>query len=227
MRAAFLAVFLLAGVFSRLIYVADERHIGVLTMFLLSLLWIQRTWDGPTHLRYWRCVLTMLLLALSAHAIMGTYIAYKKLRVPYSQSRNAGRFLAAGDASTIVICEPDFFGDALTYYASNDIFIIRENRFGSYVRLRASLERVLTLAEISAVAEHVQEETGRPVLLALPARVAKLEEYVRRGDFGRRFQISADELQNFQERYHEVAAFDGEGSETFVFFELRNRPNAK
>ncbi len=218
LRMAFLSAFLLAWLFARLVYPADERHLGVLTMFLLALFWIRIAWDSPSHPRYRRWILTGLFLSFLCHAVMGIFTSYVTLRYPYSQSKNAGRFLASGDPKTIVVCEPDFYGDVLPYYAANDIYNIREGRFRPYVTFTAPYNRSIKLADIQEAVERVENETQRRVFVAFPFPIEQYEEGRNEGGFGRDLIVVRDEVRRFQERFVEVASFLGEGNETFVFY---------
>ncbi len=222
-RIAFLTAFLIAGVFSRVFYFAEDRHVSVLTLFLLSLLWMQRVWDGPTHPRFWRWLLTGLFLVLSAHVLIQFYFTcYRYGNEPFSQSKNAAQFLATRDPSTILICEPDYFGDALPYYVPNDIYLARGRSFRSYASFNPSHAGTLTLNDFTAMIEQLENETGRPVLLSLPERVENLKAGNHNWSFGKVLKIIPDEVPLFQKRFAEVAVFDRPANETYVFYALRD-----
>ena len=74
---------------------------------------------------------------------------------------------------------------------------MREERFGSHQTWSRSFCLTLTLRELVAAAEKLERDTGRPVLVSLPAPVEDLKEGLH-GPAGRDLKITAADVPWFQ-----------------------------
>lgn len=70
-------------------------------------------------------------------------------------------------ANAIIVSEPDFFIDAFPYYMNNDIYLIREHRYGKWIDYKRSSVGPISLGEIYDSAVNLKKETGRPVVIVL------------------------------------------------------------
>ena len=66
-----------------------------------------------------------------------TTILWKDVGAEQSSNKALGAFLAGAEAhrEAIIVPEPDYLLESLSYYAKNKIYLVREDRFGSSVSL--------------------------------------------------------------------------------------------
>jgi hypothetical protein len=219
--ASFAAALLATGLFSRHVHLAADRHLGVLVAFYFTLLWI--AWGraeapGPAVSRLGLGVAAACLLA---HAGAGLAQTARSLRVPFSQSRNAGTFLAGSYPEAVVLCEPDFFAESLHYYTPNPLYFVREDGFGTFVHFMRPFNRDIHLTELMEAACRLSREGDRPVVVSLQAPIAELRARTERDESQRRLLVADDEVAAFAARFREVGRFTGPGAEVFVFYVSR------
>lgn len=86
-----------------------------------------------------------------------------------TSSKEFGTFLRDSSKykDAILVGEPDFLLESIPYYASNEIYIPREKRFGTTVSWTTDAASKISLGEVLEDAEEIKAEYHRPVLIVL------------------------------------------------------------
>jgi hypothetical protein len=219
------------------VYPARTLQLGQFAMFLLLLGWTAA--DSPP----WRPTLGILekiatrsrpLLVkavpscLLVHAVFGLGYAADDLLIPQSRSRSLGEFINSRPdlRDAIVLGEPDFFVEALPYYAKVRMFNARENAyFVDRVHFTSINRQDFTLDQLIESARQVQRESTRPVVLAIGHALKPEGPFVLAYGYGKVFRYSADSLLDFQRQVTPLASFTGSRSEEdFAAYLLRPAP---
>jgi len=159
------------GVLFRAAYGGSYRHTGVFLSFLVCLYWM--ACDAPDRgtlhkLGMWlfdvgRAALVFLVLA----SVYKDPIVLVDIRSEMSSSKALGAFLRASPAfhDAILVPEPDYFIEALPYYAPNPIYLPREHRFGTMSTWSSAADVDLSLEQVVSAAQGLKTQYGRPVLV--------------------------------------------------------------
>ncbi len=231
---------LLAGIgltmLDDLIYPMSYRHTGLLLVFALTVLWIDR--DGaPRAIALPEPIARLAALLDRRGAILlGAVLASQVITgLPdvigdFTGARStvpalAGYLADHGLADAIVIAEPDAFVEALPYYADNPIYLPREHRyFAVRIDFTSASDRVLTLDELMQVADELHASTGKPVVIALAPDVAALPDaapYAISYGYGHELRSTPAALARFRARWVELVRLDDAANENFVVFGAR------
>jgi hypothetical protein len=219
---AFGLCFVVAGLFSMLVYPAYSYHIAIIGTFLFALLWIAWSRYYRAGSVYWRFVTYLLGFCLLFHAWDGVKAVWGDLHTPFS-SKVAGAYLKQAYPNAVVICEPDVYGENLPYYTANSIYVVRERAFGKWVHLEKRFNRTMTLGEMMDASTQIQKASGKTVLVSLPKPIEEFQPGSFHGALGRTLEINKKELWRFRSEFHKVASFT-EGSQTYVFYKDGNVP---
>jgi len=233
--AAAAAMYLAAafiGTFFSALYRGSLRHQGLLVVMALCLYWIVLdARRGPGARPGWRNG----LFRAVAGAGLGLYLAGSVVsavravdlewRLGWSASARLAALLRSRPeyASAVVMGEPDYQLDALSYYSANPLYFPRERRYGKYVNFTAENRDTLSLGELLGAAEQVQRSQGRRALIVigLHPRAPRLAGQLPYS-FGKVFRWTEAETQEFQVRTRLVAAFDTAATdEYYKVYELR------
>ena len=86
-----------------------------------------------------------------------------------TSSKEFGTFLSDSTKykDAILVGEPDFLLESIPYYASNEIYIPREKRFGTTVSWTTDAAPIISLGEVLEDAKEIKAEYHRPVLIVL------------------------------------------------------------
>jgi hypothetical protein len=170
--AALGALVALGGLF-RVAYVGSYRHAGLFLCFLVCLYWITLAApDGGTARKLglrWLDVGRAALVVLVLASVYQDRLVLRDVRLEMSSAKAFGAFLRASPSlhDAILVPEPDYFIEAMPYYAHNAIYFPREHRFGTTVTWSSAAAADLSLAQLVALARRLKARNGRPVLVVL------------------------------------------------------------
>lgn len=163
------------SVFFSVIHYGEYRHLGLFVAFLVSLYWIVfnekgRPLQHKSLQRIFQAGLYGGLPLLFAFLIWsGAKAVYLDWMYQESASKMFAGFLKNQPeyVDAILVGEPDFFLEAVRYYANNRVYIVREKRFGNTVRLFRSDHLHLSMGELLCAGWHIQQRENKPVLIVL------------------------------------------------------------
>ena len=173
----------LAAVFSQVAFgilfqaagLNSYRHQGLYLVFLLVLYWIysdklirdpvKKFWNRIRQIGFYAGLGTLVLSSL----LYSYYIVGVDLNHEASSSKAFGMFLnqSLEYREAILVPEPDYLLESLPYYAQNQIYFTRENRFGTTVSWTTSAAPELSLKNLLTESQVLKSEYGRPVLIVL------------------------------------------------------------
>lgn len=170
--AAALTALLVLKFFFYFVYFSYYRHEILYLVFLISLYWmIAQGAGGRWNHRRWQdsvqfigtAVFAAVLVVQTSRLIAP--IRIELMGLPFSRSADAGALLNRPEFSrAIVMGDPDTMLEPITYYASNPIWFLRQQRFGKVVRLANNGRHVLSMADVLSDAEKLHQRTGRPIV---------------------------------------------------------------
>jgi hypothetical protein len=225
---ALVAALVALGVLAHL-FPPSLRHQGVLLAFVIVLYWLYE--DAPrepvTRLSG-RLHIAAVVLALPAVLLWNDALAVYQIRRDLVHEMSSSKALAAWlDArpqyrEAILLGEPDYFLEALPYYASQRIYIPRESRFGTWVRFTTDARPTMSLGELLAVARSLKERERQSVLIALGFPASTFEQRTREThSYNKVLTWTASEWQQFMQASALVASFRTALDETFDLYEIR------
>ena len=242
MVSAWIVVIALSVVF-QLVYPGSYRHQALFVVFLMTLYWLDGAHPKAIQSRgmSWTTLagnyvgLPALLITL---VLMGAYKLSKDVLSPQSASKLFGDFIKNHPefARSVVVAEPDWVLESLSYYVDNRLYIIRERHFGDVVRFTRASKVHLTAGELLDATRSLGQSERQEVLvlvghasefaasLAEP-NLATPHEIVY--DFGTSFSWSASDLKAWKSSMTRIAQFsDGiVGDERYDVYQLTGAHN--
>jgi hypothetical protein len=169
--------------FFHLIYPGYYRHVCLFLVFLITLYWLVANGRGGC----WRGAIrppgardrlveigaSLFLLLIAIQVLVGAGRIVAGFRgEPFSRSRDLAAILRREHLDqAVVIGDPDMFLEALPYYASNPLYLMREQRFGRFVRFTRHVRIDLDLGDYLRDARILEARMHRPVVILLRARI--------------------------------------------------------
>ncbi len=163
------------GSLFRLVYVGHYRHQGLFIIFAVFLYWLFLKMQGDEQIpgiRKWLFrtgyfVAIPIIILAGVFQMRGT--AWRDIRMEQSSSKALGDFLNSDPSfrNAILIPEPDYTIESVAYYAENEIYLPREQRFSKTVSWTTESRIYLSLGELMATARDLQIRYGKPVLIIL------------------------------------------------------------
>jgi hypothetical protein len=162
------------GVLFRIVFPGYYRHQALYLLFLVVLYWVTIESAGlgspdrkPVLLRLGLYGGLLTLIALNV--VEAQRVVLADITEARSSSKAMGQFLNNSSVyrGALIVPEPDFFLESLPYYASNAIYLPREQRFGTTVSWTTSSASTLTLGELLSVARQLRAQNERPILIVL------------------------------------------------------------
>jgi hypothetical protein len=158
--------------FFYLVYPSDYRHEVLYLVLLLSLYWMAAEgaggrWGEEPWMNFIERLGSLFVVALLAAQTwyLRVPIEHQLMHKPFSRSADAAKLLRQPALSNaIVMADPDTMLEPLPYYTGNPLYFLRQQRFGTVVRLSNQARRFLTLDDVLADADRLHRQTGRPVV---------------------------------------------------------------
>jgi hypothetical protein len=214
----------------------DLRHIGLLLVLVLTLLWIEEERPacspppGPAARGLFRFAFGVVLPAvLAVGVVAGVAKAWTDVREQMSASRALGAFLRSRPdlSGAILTGEPDYAMEPLPYYVTNPIYLPREARYARWVSFTTKNRDTLSLGEILDAGARLRQETGRRVLLLIqPLFVDPGPRNVWTHSYGKTFTRSLEDLERLRREAAPIGRFEDTPrlDERYAVFELRDPP---
>src|SRR5262249_26267704 len=162
--------------FFELVYAGGYRHEGIWLLFLISLYWMRLSEADAQQFSKttWRFEMVplygVLSLILTMNCMFGARLLWNDYTKGMSNSNAVGAIIRSDlrlhDA--IILPEPGPIGDTIPYYGPNDMYYVRDRRFGRYSAAPTyNTQRRLSLTELLDAARSLKVRTGRPALIVL------------------------------------------------------------
>jgi hypothetical protein len=208
------------SLFFSIIYPGGYRHQALWFVFLISMYWITYRDDekggfAPSTqtttlikaISMSGYVLVMAVLALQVIAVR-PILAH--IGVPLSRSRDLGFLIARSSElqDAIVIADPDYLLEPLSYYVPNRTYFMRERRFGNIVVFTRKAILRLSLYDILTDARNLRTEFGKPVIILLKHRLDPSEsaQVIREG-YNWELSTTPEQVRTFQAATHFIERF--------------------
>ena len=197
--------------FFRFVYPGDYRHQAIWVVFLITLYWFEFAHQFRS-LHHTRNPIKRRLFLLSFYGALATILAihtgvrrvYTDIVTQTSKSRAVGNLLQTTELkNAIIVAEPEEIAEAIPYYAHNDIYLLREARFGKVVTWSSHTSKLnLTLYDLLVTARDLKDKTGRPILILLEYSVTQVEpqqiaKFASTSSGMWRFRYDSDEAREF------------------------------
>ncbi len=166
------------GMFFDLVVEGKYWHQGLFLVFLLTLYWIALNAPAPdvAHRIKRKLLGVGLYISFLVFVVYGLFQSYdlvmKEIREETSSSKAFGTFLNESDLyrDAIIIPEPDYLIESLPYYANNQIYLPREQRFSRTVSWTTDAAASLTMSDLLSTANDIHAQYDQPVLIVLGHR---------------------------------------------------------
>jgi hypothetical protein len=210
------------------IYPGALRHMGVVTFLIVAICWIamreRKDADGLVTRR-----IAMGLLPVMLIQSIGLPVAVRRHLIhPASSSKALGGFIRATPrlSNAILIGEPDYLMEALTYYVPNRVYMPRQHEYSKTVYFAndsAGHQRDLTLGAVIDAADSLGCATRSPVLISIGyPEFPRQPTGLTRGAYNAaHFTWTAEDKKRLSTRASMLGDFEGATSEeNYEVFEL-------
>jgi hypothetical protein len=200
------------------IYVAHPRHQFLYLNFFLAIWWIKRA--RIKNIEFFKGGRRSSLFVFGDRILLFIFLfilfnaAWDPIRnatlVPYSNVKKFSGFLASQPEfkASIIIAEPDYLIEALPYYADNQMYSAREERFVRWVHFTSENKDFLSTNEMLDQAETLQKKTGKTVVFVIENIIDMNKPHL--WHLGRKqFDNSPDGVLRFRNSTKMIADFSG------------------
>lgn len=205
------------SVFFAMVYPGFYRHQGLWLVFLVCMYWIagrDDTNDATAAMQRlggigMACFAALLVLqiAVGLHKVLPVAIGSE----PESRSRELARLIEQTPElrSATIMGDPDYLVEPLAYYLPNRTYLVREQRFGNFVRFTRNARLQIYLQDILDEALQVRSITEQPVVILLHERLDPSAP-VRAIDSGYNWRLwtSPGQVQAFLTATRRIARFE-------------------
>ena len=204
----------------RFVYPGSYRHETLFLVYLVAAYWLVLGGRGggwPARCRLGRRAAgaaaagagTFILLLALQVLVSATIVGAALRGVPESRVRDLAAFLERRQLSdAILIADPDVLLEPLPYYAPNDTYLLREQRFGSVVRFTRGARLHLTLDALLKDARALQAASGRPIVILLQHRLdTKTLPPVVHHTYVQTFSATEESIARFDTATSKLASF--------------------
>jgi len=220
---AALATLVGLSIFFALISPGGYRHEALWLVMMVGMYWLatarntQEELLFPARLRpFVRPVsligssLFLLILLLQVPASIHHLVRTLQNGPPYSRSRDLGKLVKSNPnlQDAIIIGDPDYLVEPLSYYIPNQTYLIREQRYGNVVHFTRNARLQISLSYILQNAQALHTQTGRQVIILLEDRLNAAEPpHVDEEGYDWKMTTTPDEVRAFQNSTHLIASF--------------------
>lgn len=232
---AALAAQTLLGMLFLQVYSGSYRHEGLYLVFLLCLYW--QAWrkhekSGATSRWLGFGFYAGLVPLLTLNLILAVQFTQEDVQHDLSANRAFGALIQRTSAysnafgNAIIMAEPDYAIESLPYYIDNAIYLPREGRLGTTVSWTTVAADRMSLGQLLAAAQKIQQQENRPVLIALGHLeiddAQKLSTGELRYSYNKFFTWHAEDWAVFEAATERMARFDEVvGDETYEVYALK------
>lgn len=211
------------SMFFALISPGAYRHEALWLVMMVAMYWLAtakgtqedlvlparlRSFVGPVSLI--GSILFLLILLLQVPVSIRQLVRTFQNGPPYSRSRDLGTLVKSNPnlQEAIIIGDPDFLVEPLSYYIPNQTYLIREQRYGNVVHFTRNARLQISLSDILQNAQTLHTQTGRQVIILLEDRLnAGDSPHVDKEGYDWKLTITPDEVRTFQRSTHLIASF--------------------
>ena len=167
------------SVFFGLVYAGFYRHQVLWLVFVACMYWIVGPDDAPEasatmqSLRGIGMACFVVLLVLQVAVGLQKVLPIAVRSEPESRSREFARLIGQTPElrDATIMADPDYLVESLPYYLPNRTYLLREQRFGNFVRFTRDARLRIYLQEILDEARRVRSMTMQPVVILLHERL--------------------------------------------------------
>src|SRR5262249_4335096 len=199
-----------------LIYGGLYRHQALLIVFFVCLYWIASTrcaQGGPGGKEAFKLGLGIALpLLLLTQDISAANRAVKEITLLYSSSKSLSILLNNTPElkNAIVMGSPDYLVEALPYYAPNDLYLTRENRFGRVPLYSKKFATQMRLPILLDPAQRLRAEYRRLIVILVGRELNEdFPETTLSEGGGRTFHYTQEEAHEFKAAVEKLASLRG------------------
>lgn len=202
------------------VYPAQYRHTALWLAFLITMYWVAAYRPGPARPSVLARLLRPVMGAGTALflLIMAVQIPYSGLDIaraagfgpPFSRSRDLGKLIGAHPelAQSVIIADPDYLVEPLSYYVSNPVYLLRQQQYGRFALFINSSRLKLSLDDVLASARMLRADTGKPVVILLAAQLdAALPPQTYAESYNWQLLTTPDQVRTFQAATRMLASF--------------------
>lgn len=204
------------GLFYHLIFESTEiRYQGCFYLLWVTVLWIEQgivqdhTDDFRKNLvKYKDAFLALILIIQVCQAY---HPIQQELSKDYSSSKSFGKLIHEhpefkGD---IVVGEPDFNLEAISYYMDNPVYFLRLDRFTKYGLLTTENKWTISLDDLLKTCRKLRDQSGKPVLIILGYKLSAEGPYkiVQTEHRNQAFTYSRESFEDFNAHTQLVGSF--------------------
>ena len=213
------------------VYPMHYRHVGLWVCFVLSLYWIRLA--PELHARvigeargYYRVVRYIAVvcgtLLLAANDVGGVRAIFVHLGQPTSDSRALATNIANDPSlhDATIMAEPEELAEAMPYYVSNPIYLLREQKFGSAATWSRAMRDYVTLGDVLSTATALRAQNRQPVILILSDPLTPTGAMAM-SEFRLHFSYTPEQVREFTRATTRLPGMERGSSETFNAFVLR------
>jgi hypothetical protein len=196
------------ALFFQLIYPGYYRHQAIWVVFLITLYWFEFARQPQSLDR--RASLSSRLPRWSFYGALGVLLVLQtglpKVYLDYeyeiSKSRSVATLLQTSPdlRNAIIVPEPEQIAEAIPYHSDDDIYLLREAKFGKVATWSHTSRLKLRLRDLLTASKDLKESTGRPIVILLeyPITVSGSEELVEfSGPSPWQFSYNGEEAKSF------------------------------
>jgi hypothetical protein len=215
-----LAALISFSLFFRIITPGEYRHEALWLFFLVSLYWIVNSRNAVKELYMSSSLKSLRNLASGAGSFLMTLlVALQALNVggggnggvkgaiaglafggpPLSRARDFSAFVSERSdlQDAIIIADPDYLLEALPYYIPNATYLIREGRFGHWVKFAKNARLSIDLDDILAAAKTLRMESGKPILILLRQKLDLSKSQIYHEGYNWTLLTTPDQVSDF------------------------------
>lgn len=211
------------SMFFTFLYQGGYRHDALWLVFLISLYWIagskNQSKEIPLPVRLKPLVRPVSAIGFMLFLVMITLQVPKSLAeiyraanqgLPLSRSRDLGILMKKHPElhDAIIVADPDFLVEPLSYYIQNQTYLMREQRFGNVVFFTNKARLQLSLDDILSNARSLHQETNRSVIILLNQRLnPSLSAQIYKEGYNWRLITTPEQVRTFQASTNLIESF--------------------
>jgi len=214
-RAAGLVLgMILFGSFFLLVAHEHIRHQGIFYLLIITLYWITAAEeDFTSSFRKWvhRWVVTIGLGGIFAtHFYLGGKAIWVEVKQEQSSVKRLAEYINQSSPNAILMPEPGYLIEAIPYYSSNEIYLIREKKYAKRAQPTIHANYDLSLGELLEQAEMLEGKREEKVLIVLGhLDLGSREDRQIVFPFGKKFSWTNQSLEKFLRLTEKVGDFKG------------------
>ena len=203
----------------QLVYPGFYRHQALFLVYVIAMYWLVERgrggrWEGRGRLAARLSTLKaagrpvfLIMLALQVLNSAGTIGSLA--HAPFSHSRDLADLLKRERLeSAVLIADPDMMLEPMPYYTHNPIYLMREQRWGDWVRFTKKVRQDLTPDDFLRDARILRARTGRPVVIVFEHRLDPNQRFYRKTNVHVwRFTADPGQVRRFLAGTRKLASF--------------------